>query len=121
MPLKTSKSPAPNEEWKAWGKLDPLHGVATIPGRAKDDASLWTDDTFYELGVIDWNLFRPKWEQYGVNPRTCVEIGCGARRLTAHLASYFSFVHGLDVSAHMIDYVRARWVGQCIFPYRYRS
>ncbi len=96
-----------NEEWQAWGKLDPLYGVAAIPGRAKHDLNPWTDDSFYELGAIDWNLFRPKWEQYGVRRGSCVEIGCGAGRLTAHLARYFHSVHGLDVSAGMVEYARA--------------
>jgi SAM-dependent methyltransferase len=95
---------ASNEEWQAWGRLDPLYGVAAIPGRA--DANPWTDEAFYEMGAIDWNLFRPKWEQYGVRRGSCVEIGCGAGRLTAHLARYFHSVHGLDVSAGMIEYAR---------------
>jgi ubiquinone/menaquinone biosynthesis C-methylase UbiE len=98
---------ASNEEWRAWGELDPLYGVAAIPGRGKYEANPWTDDSFYELGATDWNLFRPKWEQYGVRRGSCVEIGCGAGRLTAHLAGYFHSVHGLDVSAGMIEYARA--------------
>jgi ubiquinone/menaquinone biosynthesis C-methylase UbiE len=101
-------SPTSNEEWKAWGKLDPLYGVASIPGHAKNGPNPWTDDNFYELGAIDWDLFRPNWERYGVRRGTCVEIGCGAGRLTAQLARYFDCVHGLDVSGDMIEYARGR-------------
>jgi len=106
--MRARKSLASNEEWRAWGKLDPLYGVATIPGHAKNGANPWTDESFYEIGAIDWNLFRCKWEHYGVSPGTCVEIGCGAGRLTAHLARYFRYVHGLDVSVGMIEYARPR-------------
>jgi ubiquinone/menaquinone biosynthesis C-methylase UbiE len=106
--MKANRSLASNEEWKAWGKFDPLYGVATIPGHAKHGADPWTDESFYEIGAVDWNLFRAKWEQYGVKPGVCVEIGCGAGRLTAHLALYFQCVHGLDVSAGMIEYARPR-------------
>lgn len=108
MAMKPNKSLASNEEWKAWGKLDPLYGVATIREHAKSGANPWTDEAFYELGATDWRLFCSKWEQYGVNRSTCVEIGCGAGRLTAHLAQHFQSVHGLDVSAGMIDYARGR-------------
>src|SRR6266852_5932102 len=103
-----TKSLASNEEWKAWGNSDPLYGVATLGDRAKEGASPWTDESFYELGAIDWDLFRSKWEQYGLKAGTCVEIGCGAGRLTVHLAQYFQVVHGVDVSAGMIDYARGR-------------
>jgi ubiquinone/menaquinone biosynthesis C-methylase UbiE len=106
--MRANKPLASNEEWKAWGRLDPLYGVAAIPGRARNGENPWTDESFYEVGAIDWNLFRSKWEQYGVRPGTCVEIGCGAGRLTAHLARYFQCVHGLDVSAGMIEYARTR-------------
>lgn len=97
-----------NEEWKAWGKVDPLYGVATKAGRTREGSNPWTDEGFYKLGAVDWDLFRVKWEQYGVNAGTCVEIGCGAGRMTVHLARYFARVHGMDVSAGMVDYARTR-------------
>lgn len=103
-----TKGLASNEEWQAWGKVDPRYGVATKPGRAQDGSNPWTDESFYELGAIDWDLFRRKWEQYGLTAGTCVEIGCGAGRMTVHLAGYFELVHGVDVSAGMLDYARAR-------------
>ena len=99
---------ASNEEWVAWGELDPLYGVATKREHAQTGPNPWTDDRFYRLGASDWDGFRSKWEQYGLRPGTCVEIGCGAGRMTAHLARYFHTVHGLDVSEGMIDYARPR-------------
>ena len=97
-----------NQEWEAWGKLDPLYGVATIKEHANSGAHPWTEKTFYELGAMDWEFFRSKWEQYGVRPGSCVEIGCGAGRMSIHLARYFETVHGVDISAGMIEYARAR-------------
>lgn len=97
-----------NEEWKAWGSLDPLYGVATKPGRSREGTNPWTDEAFYELGAVDWELFRRKWEQYGLRAGTCVEIGCGAGRMTVHLARHFEVVHGVDVSVDMVNYARNR-------------
>jgi SAM-dependent methyltransferase len=110
-----TRPPASNQEWDAWGKLDPLYGVATIPEHAKTGSRPWNDETFYELGAVDWSFFRSKWEQYGLTRGTCVEIGCGAGRMTVHLARYFETVHGVDVSAGMIEYARRRAPGNVFF------
>jgi hypothetical protein len=53
-PRKVNNSLASNEDWKAWGELDPLTGVAIIRERAKHGANPWTDESFYEVGAIDW-------------------------------------------------------------------
>ena len=54
LPRKVNKSLASNKNWKAWGELDPLNGVAIIRERAKHGANPWTDESFYEVGAIDW-------------------------------------------------------------------
>jgi SAM-dependent methyltransferase len=97
-----------NEEWVAWGKIDPLYAVATKHNHSQTGLNPWTDERFYQLGASEWDIFRRKWEQYGLRPGTCVEVGCGAGRMTTHLARYFRSVQGLDVSAGMIEYARAR-------------
>lgn len=99
---------ASNEEWISWGKVDPLYAVATKHEHAQTGSNPWTDDQFYRLGASDWEIFRKTWEPYGLRPGTCVEIGCGAGRVTTHLGCYFRAVHGLDVSADMIEYARQR-------------
>jgi hypothetical protein len=43
--MRATKTLASNEEWQPWGELDPFYGVAA---------------SFYEIGAIDWNLFRSK-------------------------------------------------------------
>ncbi|MDQ6677913.1 MAG: class I SAM-dependent methyltransferase [Acidobacteriota bacterium] len=106
MPTESSKTLPSNEEWKAWGQCDPLYGVATIPEHRRTGPNPWTDKLFYELGAADWKFFAAKWEQYGLGRGSCVEIGCGAGRLTIHLAKDFALVHALDVSSSMIEYAR---------------
>lgn len=43
------------------------------------------------------------WQHYGVSKQTCMEIGCGAGRITKSLATYFDHVIAVDVSPDMID------------------
>jgi ubiquinone/menaquinone biosynthesis C-methylase UbiE len=92
-----------NAEWKQWGKDDPLFGVAAWAGKEKDGASPWTDEEFYALGESDWRDFLSQWQHYGVSKRSCLEIGCGAGRITKPLAIYFDRVYAVDVSPEMIS------------------
>lgn len=91
-----------NAEWQRWGEVDPMYGVAAWEGKSVADAEPWTDEDFYRLGELDWNSFLQRWQRYGVEPGTCVEIGCGAARLTRPMTSFFKHVHGVDVSAGML-------------------
>jgi ubiquinone/menaquinone biosynthesis C-methylase UbiE len=97
-----------NQEWKQWGKADPLFAVASWKGKGKGDAKPWTDEEFYALGRSDWEDFFSQWKTYGCNPRHCIEIGCGAGRLTKHLAESFEAVTALDVSEDQIGYAKSR-------------
>ncbi len=49
----------------------------------------------------------------GADPKsmTILEIGCGAGRMTRHLARIFGHVHALDVSGEMIAQARGRLAG----------
>ncbi len=91
-----------NAEWKRWGKEDPLFGVVSWTNKQKDGASPWTDEEFYALGASDWHDFRGHWEQYGVNTESCLEVGCGAGRMTKQLAETFRQVKAVDVSEDMV-------------------
>jgi ubiquinone/menaquinone biosynthesis C-methylase UbiE len=97
-----------NKEWKQWGKVDPLFAVATWEGRNKDGQNPWTDEEFYALGQSDWDDFFAQWLQYGCDNRHCIEIGCGAGRLTKYIAETFDQVTALDVSKDQINYARSR-------------
>lgn len=95
-----------NAEWKQWGKDDPLWGVASWAKRQKGGAAPWTDEDFYSVGESDWREFWGHWQHYGVNTQSCVEVGCGAGRMTKQLAGSFSRVYAADVSEDMICYAR---------------
>ncbi len=91
-----------NSEWKQWAKDDPLFGVAGWKGKEKGGASPWTEDEIYSLGESDWRDFWAHWQHYGVNPASCMEIGCGVGRITRQLAESFERVYAVDVSEDMI-------------------
>jgi ubiquinone/menaquinone biosynthesis C-methylase UbiE len=99
-----------NLEWQAWGEKDPLFGVIPKRGGERGGPAAWTDEEFYESGRVEWQAFRARWERYGLDRDSCVEIGCGAGRLTRHLAQDFRTVHATDVAQGMIEYAR-RHVG----------
>ncbi|HOE18436.1 MAG TPA: class I SAM-dependent methyltransferase [Syntrophorhabdaceae bacterium] len=96
-----------NIEWEKWGEIDPLWAVAAWEERNKDGKRPWTNEQFYELGRIDWIDFVAHWQRYGVNNKTGLEIGCGAGRLTKHMAEYFDQLYAIDVSNGMINYARS--------------
>lgn len=111
------KELASNKEWKKWGETDPLFGVAAVPNKNKDGLNPWTNEDFYQLGESDWKDFRMHWEMYGVNNESCLEIGCGAGRITMQLAPYFDEVHALDISDKMIDYAKKYVTSPSVFFY----
>ena len=102
------RPPQSLQEWKVWGTYDPLWGVAAWPGKRKSDSQAWSDAEFERLGATDWQDFWTRWERYGVGPYRCLEIGCGAGRLTSQIAKVFEEVIALDVSEGMIAEARQR-------------
>lgn len=95
-----------NAEWKYWGERDPLYAVASWPGKERSSKDAWTNEEFYNLGQQDWADFLRQWQGYGFKAGTCIEIGCGAGRMTNQLRQTFSKVEAFDVSQHQIDYAR---------------
>jgi ubiquinone/menaquinone biosynthesis C-methylase UbiE len=97
-----------NVEWKQWGRLDPLYGVASIAGRQRDGENPWTDEEFYVLGE-DWNDFKVAWlRTTGFEPGSVLEIGSGAGRITRMLSATFAQVIATDVSSDILEYARDR-------------
>ena len=95
---------AATEEWRQIARGPRvLYHVLTWPD--KDD---WTEQDFYDVGRMDWEDFRSQWVHYAGELRgTCLEIGCGAGRLTRQLSAEFDRVVALDVSNDMIERARA--------------
>jgi ubiquinone/menaquinone biosynthesis C-methylase UbiE len=109
------KELASNREWKKWGEMDPLFAVAAWKGKNRGSSDAWTDEAFYRLGELDWKDFAEHWERFGVQKDSCLEIGCGAGRITRHLASYFKEVHAIDVSEKMIAYAKLHTSPSVVF------
>ena len=71
-----------NIEWIKWGAKDPLFAVSSWHGKEKGGANPWTADEFYALGKSDFADFITCLNSFGYDRDHCVEIGCGAGRLT---------------------------------------
>lgn len=98
-----------NFEWQAWGKHDPLYGVASWSGRERGGANPWTDEDFYKLSD-DWLDFKQAWiASVGFDASgTVIEIGSGAGRITRALSAEFANVVATDVSADILSYAKKR-------------
>ena len=88
-------------EWRRIARgPDVLYYIAGWP----DKKGTWTEEEFYAVGRSDWHDFKHHWTHYEPSLQgTCVEIGCGAGRLTSALALDFDRVVGLDVSSDMLE------------------
>ena len=95
-----------NREWQAWGRMDPLWSVASWDGKQRNGPSPWTPGELLALGAADFRDVLRHWRHFGMTPGTCVEIGCGAGRMTTQLVTVFETVAALDVSADQIDLAR---------------
>jgi SAM-dependent methyltransferase len=97
-----SAEPASTEEWRNIARVPDLYfHILSWPEKKQGG---WTAEEFYGTGESEWADFKHHWKHY--SPRlggTCVEIGCGAGRMTRALAADFDRVVALDVSADMIS------------------
>lgn len=92
-----------NREWIFWGQHDPLYAVAARPGKQIGGKSPWSTDDFLATGQRYFADVRRQWQQYGRGSEHCVEIGCGAGRITRQLASHFRRVTAVDVSPAQLE------------------
>jgi SAM-dependent methyltransferase len=98
-------SPA-KTEWTAWGEHDPLWGAASWCGHGQAGARPWTSEQFYETGRLDWESFFARWQAYRLDTTSCLEIACGAGRITKPMTSAFDHVYAIDISPSMIAKAR---------------
>jgi ubiquinone/menaquinone biosynthesis C-methylase UbiE len=95
-----------NREWIFWGEHDPLYAVATRPGKQIGGESPWSTDEFFATGQHYFADVQRQWQQYGRGSEHCVEIGCGAGRITRQLVSHFRRVTAIDVSPAQLESAR---------------
>jgi ubiquinone/menaquinone biosynthesis C-methylase UbiE len=80
-----------------------------LEGKDRSGAQRWTDEEFYANGERHWSECEPAWRRFGYDGSgACLEIGCGAGRMTWPLAPSFRRVFAIDVSPEMIAYARKR-------------
>ena len=102
-----ANEPVTNEEWRAWGEVDPMFGGASWAGRRQGRGNAWTEGEFYALGESDWNDFLSLWQRvHPVRTGAVMEIGAGAGRMSSALARTFDTVYALDVSPGMLAFAR---------------
>jgi ubiquinone/menaquinone biosynthesis C-methylase UbiE len=101
-----TRTPRSNREWIYWGQRDPLYGVLSVHGKSKTNASPWTEEEFYAQAIPEFAVNLRHWNSYGLVPEACVEIGCGAGRMTRRLQTVFGTVHACDVASGMVELVR---------------
>jgi ubiquinone/menaquinone biosynthesis C-methylase UbiE len=96
-----SRADGATAEWRRIARNENvLYSIAGDPAKRE---SGWSEDEFYESGRSDWADFERRWRQYAPGlAGTCVEIGCGAGRITRALAGSFDRVVALDVADEMI-------------------
>jgi SAM-dependent methyltransferase len=94
------------KNWNRRAKLDAMHHVLN-----SKPLGWWGEDEFYKTGESDAKRFVDDvCKAHRVSParRVCLEIGCGAGRVTKALAERFKRVIALDVSDEMLDFARQR-------------
>jgi SAM-dependent methyltransferase len=98
--------PRSNVEWHKWAKEDPLYGIASRTGRSRDGDHPWTLTEFFDYGALNWSEYYPRWSRYGLDRGSCLEIGCGAGRITRQLVQCFGTVYAVDISPDMLTLAR---------------
>jgi SAM-dependent methyltransferase len=88
--------------WENIGRDDPFWGVLSWQGT---EDGRWDLDEFYGLGEKDIAAFFEEARVVGAEPRreAALDFGCGVGRLSRALATRFTTVHGVDISAPMVE------------------
>ena len=107
-----------DQEWKHWGAVDPLFAVASWEGKQAGAPGAWTAAEFLQLGQSDLADVVKHWRHYGVVDGTCLEIGCGAGRMTHALLSIFQTVEAVDISPDQVATAR-RLLGEQLTRVRF--
>jgi len=95
--------------WEEIGRDDPFWAVLSWPGRER---GAWDLEEFFAQGEREVAAFLDEVSVVGLPLRfgSVLDFGCGVGRLSRALATRFERVHGIDISAPMIEQAR-RLVG----------
>ncbi|MDQ3242736.1 MAG: class I SAM-dependent methyltransferase [Gemmatimonadota bacterium] len=92
-----------NREWRFWGETDPLFAVNSRADKRAGLPGAWTADEFLATGETYFADVAAQWRQYGMGEHRCIEVGCGAGRITGPLLARFASVVAIDVSHAQIE------------------
>ena len=91
--------------WDRQAHTDPMWAILTDPAKA---GGRWDADKFFATGIREIGVVMEQasaWEKPAAR-RTALDFGCGIGRLSQALADHFDQVHGVDISAKMIELAR---------------
>ena len=76
------------KNWDAWGKLDPLWAILSLPGK---EGSRWDKKEFFETGEEEIDQILHYVQSLGVtlSHRQAMDFGCGAGRLAQAFVQTF--------------------------------
>jgi SAM-dependent methyltransferase len=103
------------QSWERFGADDPLWAVLTDPDKRGGG---WELGAFLATGRDDVAEVMADLDRLSICPdrRAALDFGCGVGRLTVALADHFAEVHGVDISAPMIEQARhLDAAGRCTF------
>ena len=94
------------QDWNQYAEEDPYYYCLRDPSKK----GKWTEDEFYNSGVIHVKQLLKKGKELGLPKETKValDFGCGPGRFAEVLAEDFDKVIGVDVSDKMIDLAQER-------------
>ena len=110
------------QNWDAFGRLDPLWAILSVPAKANNR---WDLDEFFATGVAEIQDVFKYLGSLGVHPprKRAFELGCGVGRITQALCQYFDECDGVDIAPSMIALARKynRWLEEKRLDYSGRN
>jgi ubiquinone/menaquinone biosynthesis C-methylase UbiE len=90
------------QNWEKLGAEDPLWAILTVPDKK---GGRWDPEAFFATGREEIAGVMNKLLALGIKPSggRALDFGCGVGRLSQALAAGFDEVHGVDVSAPMVE------------------
>jgi len=99
--------------WEHYGAHDPYYGVLSTPEFHVDRMDADARKRFFASGARDVNesIERVEREFGPLKYGTALDFGCGAGRLSSHLAKRFQRVIAVDISESMLAVAQSNLVG----------
>jgi len=98
-------------DWEELALLDPMWAVLSDKDKR---GNRWNTEEFFNTGKLEIDRLMAEINPHPDSRAKALDFGCGVGRLTRALLSYYSEVHGVDVSENMIKRAR-QLTPQCDF------